>query len=77
MDPRETGAKAEALLNGFTTYGRLFAKQGYDVEEEWQADAELLGMTYDEYVAKQRERRFAPPAGVRPPIEEEPAHVDD
>lgn len=79
LDPRETGARAEALDGFFATYGRVFAKQGLDVEEEWEAEAELLGMTPEEFIAEVRKRKFAPvgPAAPRPPIEEEPAHVDD
>ena len=39
LDPRETGAKADALKNGFGTFGRIWARQGYDVVDEWEREA--------------------------------------
>lgn len=49
LDPRETGAKAEAIKNGFGTFGRIWARQGYDVADEWEREAKLLGLTYEQY----------------------------
>lgn len=66
LDPREAGAKQTALSAGFATHARLFAKQGLDIEEEWQAEADLLGITLDEYRQLVRDSVFkksAVPAG--------------
>lgn len=48
-DPREAGAKLTGLSGGFETHGGLWARRGDDVIEQWEAEAELLGITLDEY----------------------------
>lgn len=52
LDPREAGAKATGLSSGFETHGRLFARRGEDPIEQWEAEAELLGISLDEYREK-------------------------
>lgn len=49
LDPREAGAKATGLKNGFDFHGRIAAKRGEDIIDEWEAQAELYGITVDEY----------------------------
>lgn len=69
LDPRETGAKAEAIKHGFGTFGRIWARQGYDVVDEWEREAKLLGLTYDEYRRRILAKVFGPdeaPAAARP-----------
>jgi len=48
-DPREAGAKMTGLSGGFETHAGIFARRGDDVIEQWEAQAELLGITLDEY----------------------------
>lgn len=49
LDPREAGAKQIGLAAGFETHGRIAAKRGEDILDEWEAQAELLGISLDEY----------------------------
>ena len=49
LDPRETGAKAESLKNGFGTQNRIWARQGLDVVDEWEREAVTLGLTIEQY----------------------------
>lgn len=49
LDPREAGAKETGIRAGFDTHGAIFARKGLDVEEEWAAQAELLGLTIEQY----------------------------
>ncbi len=49
LDPREVGAKTESLKNGIDTFGRIWARKGFDVIDEWEAEAELLGLTFEQY----------------------------
>jgi capsid protein len=49
LDPREAGAKDTALKNGTETHGRIYARRGEDALDEWEAQAELLGLTLDQF----------------------------
>jgi lambda family phage portal protein len=58
IDPRESASRATALEFGFSTHARLYAKQGLDVDEEFDAQAKALGMSLDEYRAALRSKLF-------------------
>jgi capsid protein len=58
LDPREASANDISLKNGSRTHVGIAAKQGKDIEAEWEAQAKLLGMTIDEYRKSVRESLF-------------------
>jgi capsid protein len=51
IDPREAGARETMIKAGLSTFSREYAERGLDVKEEWEAEAELLQITMEEYVA--------------------------
>lgn len=61
LDPREASAKDISLKNGSDTHTRIYAKRGLDPLAEWEAEAELLGMTLDQYREKIIGAMFAQP----------------
>lgn len=58
LDPREASAKDIALKNGSETHGRIYAKRGEDPIDAWEAEAELLGISLDEYRQKVLDAMF-------------------
>lgn len=78
LDPRESGAKETGLKSGFETHGRIFAKRGEDVLEQWEAQAELLGLSLEDYRKRVVDNLFPPeppvpaaaPAGGQPKSED-------
>src|SRR5690606_16958615 len=58
IDPREAQSRATALEYGFGTHARFYAKQGLDVDEEFEAEAKALGMTLEEYQEALRQELF-------------------
>lgn len=74
LDPREAGAKETALGCGIDSYPRIYARKGLDYKTEMRAQAEALGMTYEEYLAALRTKLFGPkPTAVAAPEQEDGA----
>lgn len=64
LDPRESGSKETGLKGGFEFHGRIAARRGEDVLEEWEAQADLLGITLDEYRQLVRANLFGAPTAA-------------
>ena len=59
IDPaKAASARKTDLESGSTTWTRLFAAAGYDAETEWAKEADLLGVSLDEYKAMVRDKRW-------------------
>jgi len=77
LDPREAGAKLTALSGGFETHGSIYAKRGDDVLEQWEAEAELLGITLDEFRELVVANVFKTPTEARAELAREAADDDE
>lgn len=73
LDPREAGAKEKGLAAGFETHAGIFARRGLDPVEQWEAEAELLGITLDEYRQKIMDKVFG--AAAEPDAESQAAET--